>query len=443
MAADGRPFRKVSTRAAPVVACLTSPRRERGVLEAELANYRHLGTALAIGLLVGVERYKARQEQQRESAGVRTFAVIALMGAAGSLVGEISVTLTCFTALAVLLGIGYVRSTDASLGLTTELSALLVFWLGYLTREHAALALSTAVVLVILLASKRTLHRFVRAQVSDLEFYDTLKFLAVVFVVMPMLPSRAMGPYDFFNPSKAWMLVIVVSSISYFGYVLTRVLGGERGLLTSAVVGGIVSTTAVTMSLASQARQNPAGSRAFGVAGVAANAVQLPRLLLLVAVVDAALARALAPALMAMFAAGVAGAWLVARVGRRGVEAPAIEVAHANPYSFLPALKFAALFVVVLLVSRVASEQFGAEGVYLAAACAGLVDVSAIALSLGGQVAAGALAPEVAARGVLVAVAANAVVKLALATQGRARFALVLTGGFVTMLSVGAVVTFL
>ena len=150
--------------------------------------YKTFGEALAIGLLIGSERYKGKSEDP-QAAGVRTFAVISLLGATSALIGQPALTLLSFAALAMFMGLGYYRSHQ-SYGLTTEMTALLTFWLGYLMGDYEVLAISTGIVVVILLASKETLHQFVRETVSEREFFDTLKFLAVVFGVLPLLPTR-------------------------------------------------------------------------------------------------------------------------------------------------------------------------------------------------------------------------------------------------------------
>ncbi len=130
------------------------------------AAFKTLVEALAIGMLVGVERYKGRGPGEKEPAGVRTFTVFALTGAICGLLGSTAFTLATFAAVAVLVAIGYYRSPETALGLTTEMASLLVFWLGFLLHTHEILAISTAIVLTILLASKGALHRFIQEQIS-------------------------------------------------------------------------------------------------------------------------------------------------------------------------------------------------------------------------------------------------------------------------------------
>jgi uncharacterized membrane protein (DUF4010 family) len=406
----------------------------------DLEAFKILAEGLAIGMLVGVERYKGRQPGQRESAGVRTFAVFGLMGAVSGLLGSAAFALATFGACAVLVAIGYYRSAASSLGLTTETAALLVFWLGYLLHSFEVLAISTAIVLTIILASKGALHRFIQEQISETELFDTLKFLAVVLVVFPLLPDRDLGPYGFFNPREVWLLVILVSAISFAGYLLIRVLGSRRGLRLSALAGGLVSTTATTLSLAARARRNPHRSRTLGVAAVLANAVQSPRVLFLLWVVSRRLGVHLVAPLLAMGAVGILGSWLLSRRHQPGTEAEA-EFALQNPFSLAPALKFGLYFTGILALVEVASAWLGQQGFYMASAVGGLGSVSAVTLSLADQVERGALQPAAAAHGVLLAIATNAALKWVLAlVQGTRELAFWLGGGLLSMLTAGSLI---
>ena len=408
-----------------------------------MQEFRAIGEALAIGLLVGGERYRDRSDGERSFAGLRTFAIISLLGGVGALLAVPMYTLAMFIALVALLGLGYAREEGESLGGTTEVAALLAFWLGFAARDHEVLALATAVALVVLLASKKLLHRFVAERVTDVEFLDTLKFMVVVVVVWPLLPDEAYGPYGALNPSQIWALVILVSTISYSGYILIRALGGSRGLQISSLVGGLVSTTAVTMSLAQRARENEGLGRLCGATGVLANAVQLPRLLVLLYVVDRPLANMMAGPLLAGFAAAAGGAWLLARVRKVWDETPGEAVTLQNPYSFTPAFKFALLLGGVFVLSKVMGELFGEGGVYVTAGVTGLADASAISLSVGAMAHEGTLSAISAGWAVLIATAANALLKCVIAAaNGTWTLVFWLAGGFATMLLTASAVLY-
>jgi uncharacterized membrane protein (DUF4010 family) len=402
----------------------------------ELAQARLLAEALAIGLLVGTERYKARDPGEKKTAGVRTFAAFALLGGICGLLDQLAIGLAAFAALAALVAIGYYRESSESLGLTTEVAALLVFWLGYLVHTHEILAIAAAIVLTILLASKETMHAFVKESISERELFDTLKFLAVVLVVYPLLPDRALGPLGFFNPARTWLLVALVSTIAYAGYFLVRLLGPRRGLFASAILGGVVSSTATTMALAGRARENPGSSRSLGIAAVSANAVQFPRLLVLIAVVDAVFAQRVLLAFLAMTSVGALAAVTLWRRSIDGNDRVLLSI--SNPYSITPALKFGGLFVAILLVVRVAQAWLGEAGIYAAAVLGGPLSTSAVALSLANVSAAGRLDPGDATLALLLGITANAVTKFGICwAQGSSRLAFWLGGGLVVMLAAG------
>lgn len=410
----------------------------------DLNSFKAFGEALAIGLLIGVERYKDRAPGEKKAAGVRTFTIFSLLGAVCGLLDQVPFTAMTFAGLLGLICLGYYRESAQGIGLTTEVAAVLTFWLGYLMRGYETLAISTGIVLVILLAHKRTLHQFVKEKVSETEFYDTLKFLAVVFVVHPLLPDRDIGPFGFLNPARVWLMVVLVSTISYSGYILMRWLGDSRGLEVSGLVGGIVSTTAVTVSLSDRARQSPDLSRLCGVVGIMANAVQFPRLLVLVWIVDRNLGAALALPLLAMSAVGLIGAWIVSRPQRPGAAGHPASFPLQNPYALASALKFGAFFVGIFLLTKLFNVYLGEKGIYLASAMAGTGDASVISLSVADTVSKGSLPIPAAATAVLIAVTANALAKWVLSLlNGTRDLALYLGGGFAAMLSVGIALTLL
>ena len=409
-------------------------------MNADLTTFRLLGEALALGLLVGAERYRGREPGEHKSAGVRTFAIFCLLGALCGIFASAAITVATFAAVAALVLLGYHRSPSESLGFTTEVAALLIFWIGYLLSVHEAAAISLGIVVTIFLASKQSLHHFVREQINEGEFEATLKFLAVVLVVYPILPDRAMGAHGFFNPRQVWGLVILVSTISYVGYFLIRWLGERRGLLLGSLAGGIVSTTAVTMSLAERSRHAPDASRLMGTAAVLANAVQAPRLLFLLWVVNRDLARAMAIPLAGMALVGFAGAWLLARTaGKADVEFPL-----TNPYSVRPALKFGLFFLAILLVVQVAKEWLGEQGVLIASGISGAGSVSAVVLSVSDLFEQESLSSVIARQSVVAAIATNALSKWVLTlTHGTRQMAFWLGGGLVTMVATAFLLLFM
>ncbi len=389
-----------------------------------LESFRVLAEALAIGLLVGVERYRARKPEVKRFGSVRTFAAIALIGGICGLLGNSLFAAASFLVVGALVTAGYLREADRfDVGLTTEVAALAVFWLGFLVTSLEALALGMTIALAILLNAKRALHDFVRHGVSEREFFDTLKFLAMVLIVYPLLPDRQIGPWGFFNPSKLWFFVVLVSAVSFAGYVLVRWLGPKRGTLWSAMAGGLVSTTATTLTLAGRARRSPDASGFLGKAGGLANAVQLPKILVLAWIASPELGRQLLGPLAVATATAATVAWIGGRAGKRTGEAESLL--YENPFSLRPALRFAAILAGVLLAVRAATAWFGDHGLLLASALAGAASASAVLLSSADLLEEGALPAGRAAVLALAALSTNALVKAVLAAvQGTRPFAL-------------------
>jgi uncharacterized membrane protein (DUF4010 family) len=403
-------------------------------LDAEF--YRQTAYALGVGVLVGLERAVTFTLQpaaatpadgpsagaapaQDEGLGVRTFAVLSLAGFGAALAGE----QVPFLAPVLLLGLAALvvamyRKTAKTIGagITTEAAALAVIALGALCRHAPEAAGVLGVLVAVVLAIKGFTHETVR-KMRRVELTDTLKFLVAVLIVLPLLPDRALDPWGALNPYKVGLLVVLISGISFVGYFLTRILGAQRGLGLTGVLGGLTSSTAVTAAMSAEARQNPTLARVCAFSTLAANTTMFLRVLVVVALLDRALALRLAWSLGGMAVVAAGGAlvlWLRASREARGSRDVG-QVKLKNPFSVGPALKFAAFFVGILVVAKLARQYLGDSGLYLAAAASGLADVDAITLSVTEQVSGGELAREVGAVSITIAVVSNSVVKTGIA----------------------------
>ena len=226
---------------------------------AELELWQSLGVALAIGLLVGAER--ERSKPQGGSPGIRTMALIALVGALATLVDPV-IGAGLVAATVLLLVVAYAWSTVPDPGLTSEVAAVAVLGLGALTPTHPAAAAALGVAITVLLVSRDALHRFVRETVTEREQVDALKFFIAAFVLLPILPTGHFGPYGAWVPQRIWLLVVLITGIGWVGYVATRLLGAGRGLMVTGLAGGFVSGTATTGVMAARARRGEASFRA-------------------------------------------------------------------------------------------------------------------------------------------------------------------------------------
>jgi uncharacterized membrane protein (DUF4010 family) len=263
---------------------------------------------------------------------------------------------------------------------------------------------------------KQPLHGLV-AKLGDDDIYAGLKLLVATFIVLPLLPNRTIDPWDAINPYELWWLVILISTLSLVGYVAVRWLGQDRGLLLTGLTGGLVSSTAVTLSFAKRSREDKEGALAGSLTAaiLLAWAVMFVRVVVLVAVLHAPL---VAPLAIPFAAMGVVTVLFVVALVRWGRKPPAeargpqrVEV--SNPFNLTSAVKFALLFAVVLLGVKIVQQTFPGTGTIAVAAIAGLTDVDAITLAMARLARAGGDAGTATAA-ITVAALANTVVKAGL-----------------------------
>ncbi|HEY3447581.1 MAG TPA: MgtC/SapB family protein [Myxococcales bacterium] len=388
-----------------------------------------LGVALAAGLLIGMERQQSSTEEDKDNflGGARTHPLVALVGACSMLLArQLGVVALALGLLAVgaFLVVSYVDDVKQGRdrGLTSEVAFLLSFSLGALAlsqgviepleRKLIAVA-SIAVVATLLLSIKLSLHSVLQ-KASKEDVFATLKFLLVAVVALPLLPDRTFGPLDVLNPRNLGLMAVLIAGISFVGYLAIRILGARRGLGLTGLVGGLVSSTAVTLSFSGRAKEEPRLAASFALAVVLASSVMFLRVLLEVAVVNQELLPRLAIPMGAMAVGGALSSAILYRRSRK-LEASLPDIQFSNPFELSSALKFAALFGLILLVSKAATTSFGAGATYLTGLLAGTTDVDAITLSMA-RLAKGGLASEVAVTTILIAVASNSVVKATMAT---------------------------
>jgi uncharacterized membrane protein (DUF4010 family) len=232
------------------------------------------------------------------------------------------------------------------------------------------------------LAYKQPLHGFVEKLGWD-DVYAGLRLLIATFIALPLLPNHPIDPWGALNPYKLWLLVILISSLSLVGYVLTRWLGPARGTALTGLTGGLVSSTAVTLSFSREAGETPQNTTALACGILLAWTVMFMRVIVLVAAVNRKLLpEMIIPFVVMTLASGGYAAWLYFSDKSIDGKAPKREVDIENPFSLTAAAKFAALFAVVLLAVKIVQEHFPPSGLYAVAALAGLTDVDAITLSM-------------------------------------------------------------
>jgi uncharacterized membrane protein (DUF4010 family) len=379
--------------------------------------------ATAAGAVIGMEREQAKGT--KTLGGVRTFALFCLAGALSGLLAlavGVWVAAAAVLVAGALLVSGHLRAPETTgHGMTTELAALMTFFLGMLTTvpvgnlsqgERLLMVAAVAGGTMAILSVKEPLHEIVQRLSSD-DIYATAKFVILTLVVLPLLPNEAMGPYDAWNPFHIGVLVVLIAAISFLGYLATRFIGATRALLMTGIAGGVASSTAVTVSLSQRVRENGAMLWPAITAITAAAVMMFVRIGAIIAAVDRPLLKNLALPLEVMGGASAAIAAVLYFL-RRDEAADGASVTFKNPFALRPALMFGLAFAVILLASHAASEKLGSGGVYASAALAGLVDLDAISLSIV-SLHHGGLDAEVAARGIAIAAMVNTAVKALIA----------------------------
>ena len=425
IASQQRTTARSARSAVPDLAATIGTRHHRRVEAYE--NQLSLATAIAVGLLIGLEREQSKLDHAGASlAGVRTYPIFALVGALATMLGPASMWLPLIALLGVfaLVAISYAADIrrDGDHGVTTEISVIGTYLLGALATsrgvvepmaDRLVLVAGLGVAIAFLLSSKQRFHALA-AKVSRDDFYATVKFLIVAVIVLPLLPDTAIGPLGAINPRHIGLMVITISGLSFLGYVGMRTLGATRGLVFGAALGGLVSSTAVTLSFAGRTAKQPSLAPVAAGAIVVAWTIMLGRVGVLVALVRPALLAQLAIPLGTMIAAALLGLVFTFRRG----EAEGGELALDNPFELGSAIKVSLMFGLVLIATKAATHYLGDSGLYVASALGGTTDVDAVTLSTAALARDGAdsIAPIVAATAIAIAIAVNTIVKTALAT---------------------------
>jgi uncharacterized membrane protein (DUF4010 family) len=381
--------------------------------------FRRMSVALAIGLLIGLERgWQAREDEEGErAAGFRTHALAALLGAVWGAIadqtgigGAVALGLA-FTVFAAAITLFRYRETahDETYGATTLVAVMLAFALGALaTVGDIQAAAAAGVATTGLLALKGATHGWLR-RVTWEELRSGLVLLAMTVILLPLLPDRPVDPWQAVNPYEIWLMTVLIAVISLLGYVAMKAAGGAGGVAITGIAGGLVSSTAATMTMARLAREQGEQSALFVAGALLAGATMAMRVLFVVALVNAQLLGALAGPFAAAAAVLVAAALLLMR--RAVAVAPRDEsFAPKNPLDLRAVLEFGVLLTAISILARLASRVAGGAGVLAVAAISGVVDVDAITLSVARLDRAG-LGLDEAAAAIAVAVTVNTIAK--------------------------------
>lgn len=401
--------------------------------------------SFAIGALIGTERER-KQSKVKEFAGIRTFTLIAVFGTASAFLSFFYpyFILVAFLGLALVVGISYMAATqdNGDIGITTEVTAILTFILGALcfTDEGLQIVPILAIIITALLAFKPYLHTFAR-KVSQKEIINTLKFLIIAFVILPLLPNQTFGPLNVFNPYQIWLIVVFISGISFAGYILMKFIGPEKGIGATGIVGGLISSTAVTTAMAARVKESDFLIRAAVFATVVASSMMFLRILFEVTVINVDLIGLLTIPMLSMGLLGIfLGfiAWKTTKIREVGE-----DLKLKNPFSLRPALIFGLLFIVILFASKIAEIYFGNSGLYITSIISGVADVDAITISMA-LLAKNTISPNVAVTAITLAAISNTIIKFLIAMFfGTRKFGYIIGAIFAIIISVGLTTIFL
>ncbi|MCI1711241.1 MAG: DUF4010 domain-containing protein [Chiayiivirga sp.] len=402
-----------------------------------------LVAALGLGMLIGIERERRKGEEEAPAAaGVRTHALLALLGAVAQVLGPWMLASAALGVVALAVA-SYLRTSAEHPGVTGEIAMLLTFWLGALAMQQPLLAAALGVAVAVLLASRQWLHHLTRELISEREMRDLLLLAATLLIVVPLLPDRPIDPWKVLVPSALGQLVAMVMAIGAAGHVALRLIGARWGLPVAGFFAGFASSTAATAGFGQRVQETP-GLRTAAVA--AALFANLASLLLFALVIGAA-----APALLGLvrwpllaagtvlLAGALLGLWHAPRDPRDLPSAP-----QARAFRLGHALTFAAVVAGVLLVSAWLQRVFGDAGALVAATLAALAELHAAAASLAQLSRSGGLTPEHARWGVLALLAASVASKSVVAVvSGGAAYGLRVALGLLAMLVAAAGVLWL
>jgi uncharacterized membrane protein (DUF4010 family) len=376
----------------------------------DLIVLQQLAVSFGLGLLLGLQRERA----ESSIGGIRTFPLIAIFGTVCALLGKtfggwmVAAGLLALVAIVVYSNFAKIKSGDIDPGMTTEVAALLLYGLGaYVVIGSMVVTVVVGGAMAVLLQFKKPLHALAGA-IGERDMRAIMQFVLLSLVILPVLPHQDFGPYGVWNPFQIWLMVVLIVGISLTGYIAYKCLGARRGTLLAGVLGGLISSTATTVSYARRTVENIKLVNLATVVIVIASCISLGRVLVEMAAVAPVAFASMAPPVAAILAVSIIIAGAVFLWQPSG-DAQMPE--QKNPAELKPAFIFAAIYAVVLLAVAVAKEHLGSAGFYSVAIVSGLTDMDAITLSSARLVESGRTDPSTGWHAILIAAMSNLVFK--------------------------------
>ena len=377
--------------------------------------FYRLACAIAIGLIIGLQRENTYQNEAFHSAGIRTFAIAGILGALGVLMSQQMNSVVPFVALllvlGILLGAMHIALSKVLTGITTSVALLAVFMLGGLCFYGRILeSVAVAVCVLGLLTFKDPLHSFAH-RVSKEDIIATLKFALISAVILPILPEKNYGPVglEVISPYKVWLFVCFISGISFVGYVLIKWIGPGKGIGLTGLFGGLASSTALTLGLAGRSKENAEYSASLSMGIIISWSVMYLRVYLICIILVPQLASSLALPLLIPPIPGLICAYILHRKNKASHAAQ--HENFTNPFNLLPSIKFGFIFAVVLFIANATQKYFGNEALFLSSFVTGLAEMDAITLSILDMAKSGSVLIATAGKAIAIAALANTLCK--------------------------------
>jgi uncharacterized membrane protein (DUF4010 family) len=379
--------------------------------------------AAGLGAMIGLIRQWSEQSDRArpaEFSGLRTFTFWSVLGCVAAFLSEeysSAVLPVVVAGVAVHLTLKSRREDDTGPGSTTFAATLLTLLIGALVHwQHGEAAVLVAALTVVLLGSKHHVHAWTK-KFNETDIRAALQFVAITGVILPLVPNEDFGPYGGFNPYSTWMMVVIISGVGFAGYVLMRLLDARAGIIVTSLLGGLASSTATTLAFSRRSREDPASAAYYAMGVAVACTVMLPRVLVVLGLVNLPLARQLLLPFGLMAVPGIACAVLIGW-RRRGEKHRTDQPTIGNPLSLMTAIKFAAIYAVISFLVKAATGSGHLQNSLLPLAfVSGLTDLDAISLSLARNLDSGGEGLGFAARAIIVAAMANSLLKGVLAVS--------------------------
>lgn len=398
-----------------------------------------------VGLIIGLEREFNTHDEPAHIGGIRTFTLVALLGYCAAWIGkmsDMSVLVVVIAGFLLLVGLAYYIQVQAGkIGLTTELALILTFLLGVfnasgLQRE----SVSIVVLMTLILSLKDQLHGFIR-QITEEELFAFIKFIVLALLILPMLPDQSFGPQNLLNLRDMGWIVVLVLSLSFSGYLLLKFGSPHKGILLTAIIGGLFSSTMIAWVFSAKSKEHKELAPVFGSGIVLASSIMFIRVMILCLIFAPQVAMSLFFPLLLMLLASLAPTWQVLKRRNRTSDGP--QLTPGNPLDIKNAIFFVLLYIGVTLFMHASRQWLGTTMTYVSGALAGIADIDSITIATAKWASVTTDSSQQAKTIILLAVMSNSIFKLLVSVFNGAaelRKPVLLGFGLVLLVGVGVLI---